>query len=94
MREISKLHEEVIKAPLSELILHLKSRPRPKGEFVLVIGPPVKTETFSDRDITELLRNRMKDLSLKDAVQEIASLTAKPRKQVYQMALALSKETR
>ena len=93
VREISKLHEQVIKAPLEELIESLKERPRPKGEFVLIIGPPAKQQAFSDADITALLHERLTQLSVKDAVQEIASLTARPRKAVYQMALALTKES-
>lgn len=92
VREISKLHEEVIKAPLSELLSLLQNNPRPKGEFVLVIGPPVKQQAYSDADIEALLRQRLCDLSVKDAVQEIASLTGKPKKTVYQMALTLNKD--
>ena len=91
VREITKLHEEVISLPLSEMISHFKEAPRPKGEFVLVIAPPKVQVEYSDDDIAELLRERMTDLSVKDAVAEVASLTARPRKAVYQMALALTK---
>ena len=61
---------------------------------MLVIGPPEKQVEFSDDDINDLLRHRLETLSVKDAVAEVASLTAKPRKSVYQMALALSKDQR
>lgn len=37
-RELTKIHEEVLRGPLSELLEELKSRPSLKGEFVLVIG--------------------------------------------------------
>ena len=35
-RELTKLHEEVVRAPLSDLA----QRPAPRGEVVLVVGPP------------------------------------------------------
>ena len=94
VREITKLHEEVIAKPLEAMITHLQNTTRPKGEFVLVIGPPEKQVEFSDDDIKDLLRHRLETLSVKDAVAEVASLTAKPRKTVYQMALELSKDQR
>ena len=94
VREITKLHEEVMAKPLETLIAHLQNTTRPKGEFVLVIGPPEKQVEFTDDDINDLLRHRLETLSVKDAVAEVASLTAKPRKSVYQMALALSKDQR
>lgn len=92
VREITKLHEEVMADPLETLIARLQNAPRPKGEFVLVIGPPEKQIEFSTDDIEELLRRRLETLSVKDAVAEVASLTSSPRKTVYQMALTLSKD--
>ena len=89
VRELTKLHEEVIRCPISDLISSLSDKPRPKGEFVLVVGPPAKISAFNDDDIAVLLTKRMAELSVKDAVAEVASLTGKPRKHVYQMALSL-----
>jgi 16S rRNA (cytidine1402-2'-O)-methyltransferase len=37
-RELTKMHEEILRGPLSALLAELKSRPSLKGEFVLVIG--------------------------------------------------------
>jgi 16S rRNA (cytidine1402-2'-O)-methyltransferase len=37
-RELTKLHEEILRGALSELLAELKGRPGIKGEFVLVIG--------------------------------------------------------
>ena len=37
-RELTKLHEEVLRGPLSALLAELSSRPAIKGEIVLVIG--------------------------------------------------------
>lgn len=93
IREITKLHEDVIRRPLSELMAYLEDKPRPKGEFVLVVGPPQKKSDYGDEDIAHLLSQRLDALSVKDAVAEIAALTGKPRKMVYQMALSLQKSS-
>lgn len=41
-RELTKLHEEILRGSLSELEQELASRPSLKGEFVVVIGAPAK----------------------------------------------------
>jgi len=91
VREITKLHEQVIRMPVEEMIGYLDDNPRPKGEFVLVVAPPVKKSDYSDEDINLLLSQRLTELSVKDTVAEVASLTGRPRKMVYQMALSLTK---
>jgi 16S rRNA (cytidine1402-2'-O)-methyltransferase len=42
-RELTKLHEEVLRGPLSALLAELEKRPSLKGEFVVVIGAAVAT---------------------------------------------------
>jgi 16S rRNA (cytidine1402-2'-O)-methyltransferase len=37
-RELTKLHEEVLRGPLAELLAELARRPSLRGEFVLVLG--------------------------------------------------------
>ena len=37
-RELTKIHEEVLRGPLSKILEEMKGRPAIKGEFVLVIG--------------------------------------------------------
>ena len=94
VREITKMHEQVSHMPVADLIAELSDKPRPKGEFVLVVGPPEKKSDYSDDDIADLLSQRLAELSVKDAVAEIASLTGRPRKMVYQMALQLTKQSK
>lgn len=42
-RELTKLHEEVLRGPLSEVLEELRGRPALKGEFVVVVGTPTAT---------------------------------------------------
>lgn len=37
-RELTKLHEEVLRGPLADLLEELRGRPSLKGEFVIVLG--------------------------------------------------------
>lgn len=37
-RELTKLHEEVLRGPLSQVLEELRGRPALKGEFVVVVG--------------------------------------------------------
>ena len=39
-RELTKLHEEVLRGDLLEIVAELGARERLKGEFVVVLGPP------------------------------------------------------
>ncbi len=42
-RELTKMHEEVLRGPLSELLEALRARPALKGEFVIVLGTSTST---------------------------------------------------
>ena len=41
-RELTKLHEEVVRGPVSEVLAELTGRPSLKGEFTIVVGKPVQ----------------------------------------------------
>ena len=41
-RELTKMHEEILRGTLGELHAELSNRPSLKGEFAVVIGPPPK----------------------------------------------------
>lgn len=89
VRELTKLHEEVITKPLSALEAYLQDEGLPKGELVLVIGPAEAEADYSDEEIEALLSQRLRSLSVKDAVAEVTSQTGKSRKDIYQLALRL-----
>ncbi len=90
-RELTKLHEEVHRGELAALAAHYAGA-EPRGEIVLVIGPPAASQTASESDTETLLRQALGRGSLKDAVAEVADATGRPRRDVYRRALALSRE--
>src|SRR5579872_339354 len=91
-RELTKLHEEVRRAPLDTLARDYAGGAETRGEFVVVIAPPPDEAPETAVNIDALLRNALARASVKDAVGEVASATGLPRREVYQRALALGKE--
>jgi 16S rRNA (cytidine1402-2'-O)-methyltransferase len=90
-RELTKLHEEVRRGDL-ETLAQSATAGESRGEFVVVIAPPPAAEAPSAEDTETLLREALVRVSLKDAVAEVAAATGLPRRELYQRALALTKE--
>ena len=90
-RELTKLHEEIRRGDLISLAEGAAAG-EVRGEFVLVVGPPAAGRpALSEADT--LLRQALERTSLKDAVGEVAEATGLPRREIYQRALVLAKET-
>jgi 16S rRNA (cytidine1402-2'-O)-methyltransferase len=92
-RELTKLYEEVRRGDLPALARDIAAAPPPRGEIVIVIAPP-REEPTSAEAVDELLRHALGRASLKDAAREVALATGQPRREIYQRALTLTKETR
>ncbi len=93
-RELTKLHEEVTRGSLAELAKTADAL-ETRGEFVLVIGPPAAdAQIFTDEALDNLLRDQLRDHSVKDAVAHAVELSGRPRREVYARALELAKDTR
>jgi 16S rRNA (cytidine1402-2'-O)-methyltransferase len=91
-RELTKLHEEVLRNSLAELAGRADQL-ETRGEFVLVIGPPdADAQVMTADSLDELLRNALSHSSLKDAVAEAVALSGRPRREIYARALALAKD--
>ena len=91
-RELTKLHEEVRPATLTDLAQHYSREAETRGEIVLVIAPPPEQAQTGASELDDMLRQALIRVSVKDAVSEIAAATGLPRRDVYQRALALAKE--
>jgi len=90
-RELTKLHEEVKRAPVAELAASAETL-ETRGEFVLVIGPPADDAGVMGQDaLDDLLRAQLGRGSVKDAVAHAVELSGRPRREVYARALELAK---
>ena len=93
-RELTKLHEDIKRAPLSELARTADTL-ETRGEFVLVIGPPAEeAKIMAEGDLDDLLRSSLQRDSVKDAVAHAVELSGRPRRAVYARALELAKQIR
>ena len=91
-RELTKLHETLYRGMLADLAKQFEGANILKGELVLVVdGADKHPSQVSIEKISELLRARMHKMSLRDAVEEVEDLSGLPRKQIYQLALSISK---
>jgi 16S rRNA (cytidine1402-2'-O)-methyltransferase len=91
-RELTKLHEEIKRAPIAELARAADTL-ETRGEFVLVIGPPgADAQVMTQPDLDDLLRSQLARDSVKDAVAHAVELSGRPRREVYARALELVKE--
>jgi 16S rRNA (cytidine1402-2'-O)-methyltransferase len=91
-RELTKLHEEVRSGDLMSLAHHYASSPVPRGEIVIVVAPPDRSEEHvTEHEVDALLTAALGRASVKDAVSEVAAATGHPRRAIYQRALAIAK---
>ncbi|MBE9128866.1 MULTISPECIES: 16S rRNA (cytidine(1402)-2'-O)-methyltransferase [unclassified Coleofasciculus] len=89
-RELTKLHEEFWRGTIKEAIAHYNER-ESKGEFTLVVageqpGVPVLSEDTLKEELIEIMA---RGVSRSQAARQLAQLTKLPRRQLYQLALAL-----
>ncbi len=87
-RELTKTFETVRTGTLAMLADTYAAEGPPRGEIVVLIGPPL-AEAPSAEDADRLLAELLKDRPLSRAVAEAASLTGLKRRDLYSRALAL-----
>jgi 16S rRNA (cytidine1402-2'-O)-methyltransferase len=93
-RELTKIHEEVQHGLLTDLADAYSGADAPRGEIVIVVGPPSADALRPDAaDVDAMLRQALARASVKDAVSEVADATGLARRAVYQRALALAKSS-
>ena len=91
-REMTKLHEEVRRATVSDLAA-ISDTLETRGEFVLVIGPPAADAgLMNDNALDDLLRTSLARGSVKDAVAHAVEVSGRPRREIYARALELAKD--
>jgi 16S rRNA (cytidine1402-2'-O)-methyltransferase len=90
VREISKLHEECVTGTLSELAGRYADL-APKGEIVVVVGPPGEAAPVADAELDAALDEALARLSPSRAAAEVAERLKVPRKRAYARALERAK---
>lgn len=88
-RELTKLHEEVVRTTLGEAVSRYTQAP-PKGEFVLILaGAPAEAQEIpSKTDAADRVAQLIaQGLSRKDAVKQTAMELGLPKNAVYDIAL-------
>ena len=88
-RELTKLHEEVIRTTLGGAVTLYENQP-PKGEYVLVLAgaPEVQSPAATAQDAAMRVSQLMDSgMSRKDAVRQAAKELGLPKNTVYEAAL-------
>lgn len=86
-RELTKKFEECRTGPPAEVAAHYAAHP-PKGEIVLLVGPPVAAQASAE-DADALLRTELATEKPSQAAAKVAKLTGLDRKTLYARALEL-----
>lgn len=89
-RELTKLFEDVRRDTLQNLARDYGEEGAPKGEVVIIIAPPADDKPDWE-EIDAALEAALKEMRLRQAVEEVTARTGAARRAVYQRALAFKK---
>ena len=87
-RELTKLHEQIRRGRLADLAAHYREAGPPRGEVVIVVGPPEPIAP-DQATVDNRLRAALADLGMRDAAARVAAETRLPRSELYRRALAI-----
>lgn len=91
-RELTKVHEELLRGRASEILEKLAVRPVIKGEFVLIIRGAEQPEASSEREelsITAQVQRLVESgWDRRAALKEVARLCGLPKREVYDAIIA------
>ncbi|MDB5716880.1 MAG: uroporphyrin-III C/tetrapyrrole methyltransferase [Sphingomonas bacterium] len=90
-REITKTFEECVGGTLATLAARYADAP-PRGEIVIVVGPPGEAPPPAEADVDALLSDALIRLSTGQAASEVAKATGLPRRDLYARAMAIKGE--
>jgi 16S rRNA (cytidine1402-2'-O)-methyltransferase len=91
-RELTKLHEDVRRGSLTELYNLFEKSGAPRGEVVILIGPPDKKPVVDTKSLRKKLRILLLKNTLRDSVKIVSDDLGIKRSIVYEQALKISKE--
>ena len=86
-RELTKVHEEIVRGSLSNLREHFAVN-KPRGEFTLVIKGALTGVRWDESEVRAALRDRMASgLNPSEAAREVADKAGWKRREVYRLTL-------
>nr|WP_149037549.1 16S rRNA (cytidine(1402)-2'-O)-methyltransferase [Hirschia baltica] len=88
-REITKRFEEARRLPLAELANAIELEGPPKGELVILIGPPLAGGEIIQEDLDSAIIAALANFSVKQASSEVAEKFGLKKRDVYARALIL-----
>jgi 16S rRNA (cytidine1402-2'-O)-methyltransferase len=91
-RELTKRFEEVRRGSLAELARHYAEAGAPKGELVLLAGPPGEARPIGGAALDAALARALATQSVRDAAREVAERLGLPRREVYARALEMARK--
>jgi 16S rRNA (cytidine1402-2'-O)-methyltransferase len=87
-RELTKLHEQIVRAPLGELVSKLGEEVPLLGEFVVVVAGAEADEAGDPHEIRRVFGLLAETMSRGEAVALCARITGRPRNEVYDLTRA------
>ena len=93
-RELTKLHEEVVRTTLGQAVERCRAAP-PKGEFVLVVegAPPARAAAATLEDgLAMVAALQAQGETTRDAVKQAAAACKLSRKALYDLAVSRKKD--
>ena len=91
-REMTKLYEETQTGSLGSLASHYLDAETPKGEVVILVGPPTEDEAAPAYDLEAALHQALETMSLRDAVAAVTKASGLKKSEVYAKALTIAEE--
>lgn len=86
-RELTKLHEEIVRGTLGEVQAHIASR-EPRGEYTLVLGGAPAPGKWTESEVMEAMCAHIETgLNRSSAARQIAAESGWTRQEVYRLSL-------
>jgi 16S rRNA (cytidine1402-2'-O)-methyltransferase len=89
-RELTKKFEETRRDGLAALAAAFAAEPEPRGEIVVVVGPPAPPAPPDDAALDAALREALRAMSVKEAARAVADALGAPRRDAYRRALVIA----
>ena len=89
-RELTKVHETVLRGSAGQVLASLRDKETQKGEFVVIADAHKDVRELEDSELRNRLAKLMLDgMSRRDAVQYASAVYGIPRKRVYEILLSM-----